>query len=132
MTRAILSNWSSEVDSFMQSLDHPLKPGIEAIRHIILALDPAITERMKWKAPSFGYDDDRLTFNLRHTGRIQLIFHRGAKVKDSTGFTFADPSGLIAWAAIDRGIVTFTSIEQVDTHLDTLAPVLLDWMRVTS
>jgi hypothetical protein len=132
MTQAVPSNWSSEVDSFMETLDHPLKPGIEAVRHTILALDPAITERMKWKAPSFGFEDDRVTFNLRHPGRIQLILHRGAKVEDSTEFTFADPTGLIAWAATDRGIVTFTSIEQVDTHLDTLAPVLLDWMRVTS
>jgi hypothetical protein len=132
MTQAVPSKWSSEVDSFMETLDHPLKPGIEAIRQAILALDPAITERIKWKAPSFGYDDDRLTFNLRHPGRIQLILHRGAKVKDSTGFTFADPSDLIAWAATDRGIVTFTSFEQVDTELDTLAPVLLEWLKVTS
>jgi hypothetical protein len=132
MIEASLSNENGEVAAFMQSLDHPLKPGIEILRQAILALDPAITERIKWKAPSFGYDDDRLTFNLRHPGRIQLILHRGTQIKNATGFTFSDPTGLIEWASPDRGIVTFTSLEQVDTELYNLAPVLLDWLKVTS
>ncbi len=131
MTGSPQASETGEVAAFMASLDHPLNPGIETIRHAILALDPAITERVKWKAPAFSFDNDRLTFNLRHPGRIQIILHRGAKVKDTTGFTFSDPTGLIAWASPDRGIVTFASIEQVDLHLDDLAPVLLDWLNAT-
>lgn len=125
------ANGTREVAAFMAALDHPLKAGVETIRQAILALDPAVSERIKWNAPSFGFDDDRITFNLRHPGRILLILHRGAKVKDSTGFTFDDPTGLIAWAAPSRGIVTFTSLEQVHADLDTLAPVLLDWLNAT-
>ena len=37
------------VDSFLESLDHPLKPVIERLRLAVLDADDAISERIKWR-----------------------------------------------------------------------------------
>lgn len=103
------------------------------IRVAILALDARITERIKWNAPSFcRNDDDRLTFNLRHPNRIQLILHRGAKVKDTTDVHFSDDSGLVTWAAPDRGIVTMTSPAEATTHHHDLLALVRRWLDATA
>jgi hypothetical protein len=133
MTEALLANRTGDVDAFIRSLEHPLASAVQDIRLAILAIDDRITEHIKWKAPSFGRDnDDRVTFQLRHPQRIQLIFHRGAKVKDTLGFTFADDTDLISWAAPDRGIVTFASQDEVNTSLSALVTLVQRWMDATS
>jgi len=45
---------SSDVDRFLADLEHPLKAGVEQLRAAILASDDAITEHVKWNAPSFA------------------------------------------------------------------------------
>jgi hypothetical protein len=124
---------SPAVDEFLDALDHPLKAGVEAIRLGILESNPQITEQIKWKAPSFCYaGDDRVTFNLRAPDRIQLIFHRGVRVKDASGFNFADPTGLMTWPAVDRAIVTFNDLESVERHLPDQIALVNRWMIETS
>jgi len=45
------------------------------LRAAILASDLAISEHVKWNAPSFCYGgQDRVTFRLQPRGRLQLIF----------------------------------------------------------
>ncbi|MBL8100747.1 MAG: DUF1801 domain-containing protein [Anaerolineales bacterium] len=64
------------VDKFMLELSHPLKAEVEALRSIIKGVDKNINEEIKWKAPSFNYKGEYLvTFNLRDTKRIHLVFH---------------------------------------------------------
>lgn len=100
---------------------HPRRQELERIRQIVLAAHPGLTEHVKWNAPSFCKDDDdRITLNL-HGDKLSLVFHRGAKVKDATGFEFADPSGLIAWKAKDRGVVTFASQDEIEDLAKPLA-----------
>ena len=128
-----VSKRAGEVDRFLASLDHPLKEGIEQLRTSILDANDQITERIKWKAPSFCYrGDDRVTFRLHPPDRIQLIFHRGAKAKDPTGFTFEDRSGLLTWLAADRAIVTLRDMAEVRTHQAALVAVVNDWMAATN
>jgi len=70
------------VDKFMQELNHPLTSEIEAVRSIIKGVNKDINEEIKWKAPSFNYKGEYLvTFNLRDTKRIHLIFHN-AKIPE--------------------------------------------------
>ena len=77
-----MSNRTQEVDRFMGKLDHPLKEGIEQLRAAILGSNDQITEHIKWNAPSFRYaGEDRVTFRLYPEHRVQLVFHRGPKVK---------------------------------------------------
>ncbi len=75
-----------QVTSFISKTEHPLKKVMEEVRALILSTNKQITEHIKWNAPSFCIDgDDRITFNLSKSDYLLLVFHRGAKVKDSKG-----------------------------------------------
>lgn len=122
-----------EVDRFLAGLEHPLKPEIERLRTIVLGANPEITERIKWNAPSFCYQgDDRVTMRLHPPTRLQLIFHRGAKVKDSTDFAFEDTTGLLKWAAKDRAVVTFADVAVIETRANELAELVNRWVIATA
>jgi hypothetical protein len=97
-----MANRSEAVERFMQELDHSRKEEIAELRSAILDSNDRITEQIKWKAPSFCFaGEDRVTFRLQPHDVVQLIFHRGAKVKDHADFTFEDSTGLLKWAAPD-------------------------------
>lgn len=120
------------VDEFMRKLEHPMKREIEAVRAIVKDADGRITERIKWNAPSFCYaGDDRVTFKLYPPERIQLVFHRGAKVKDGEPFSFTDDSGLLAWVASGRGLVTFENMEDVEAKAPALRELVRRWVQTT-
>jgi hypothetical protein len=73
------ANKSAAVDAYMARLDYPRKAEVEAIRETIKSADPAITEEVKWNAPSFSCNGAYLvTFNLRDPQRILLVFHNPA------------------------------------------------------
>ena len=66
---------TAEVDGFMRNLEHPLKPEVQAVREIIKAVNPGITEQVKWNAPSFSYKGYMVTFNLRPKQHVHLVWH---------------------------------------------------------
>ena len=69
-------NGTEQVNEFMEKLDHPFKAEVQMIREIIKGVNKGINEEIKWKAPSFNYKGEYLvTFNLRETKRIHLVFH---------------------------------------------------------
>lgn len=127
-------NESPEVDEFLRELSHPLKDGIADVRAAILASDEAITEHIKWNAPSFRYHgDDRVTFRLQPGDRLQLVFHRGAKVRaDSDEFAFEDGSGLLEWAARDRATLSLRDLDDVHAKLPAVVELVARWMRATA
>lgn len=63
------------VDAYLATLEHPLKAEVQALRDIIKGVDPRITEQVKWNAPSFSHTDYIVTFNLRATKHVHLVFH---------------------------------------------------------
>jgi len=122
-----------DVDAFIAALDHPQRPAIAELRRIILEADPRIGEQIKWNAPSFGYAGaDRVTMRLQPGDRLQLIFHRGAKVRDSAGFQFEDGSGLMEWVAPDRAVLTLRDLEDVRARRPVLQDVVPRWIAATS
>ncbi|WP_244224809.1 DUF1801 domain-containing protein [Corallococcus sicarius] len=128
-----MAKQADEVAQYMSALEHPLKAEIETVRAAILASDKAITERIKWKAPSFVHGgDDRVTFRLAPKGIFQVIFHRGAKVKDTAGFAFEDDSGLLEWLAPDRGVVTLKDAKDVKAKKAALVKLVGRWMKATA
>ncbi|GAA1629884.1 DUF1801 domain-containing protein [Georgenia ruanii] len=122
---------SADVEAYLAALDHPLKPGVERLRAAILASNDEITERVKWNAPSFcSAGVDRATFRLRPGDRLQLVLHRGAtKRDDGDSFRFEDPSGLLAWAAPDRAVITFRDLDDVAAKETAVVDVVNRWMR---
>jgi uncharacterized protein YdhG (YjbR/CyaY superfamily) len=123
----------SSVDEFMRDLDHPLKHDIEVVRQVILSLSPEITEAIKWNGPSFRTTDFFATVNLRSRDRVQLIFHRGAKVKDNSTkkVEIADPAGLIKWLATDRCLVTLGTGNEINANRPAFESIVRQWLRTS-
>lgn len=127
-----MANGPAAVAQFLQTLDDPRKAEVAQLRTIILGADPGITEQIKWKAPSFCYrGDDRVTMRLHPKGGVQLIFHRGAKVKDSTDFVYDDQSGLLQWVAKDRATLTFHTLAEITAQQQTLEELVRRWVAAT-
>lgn len=123
-------NRTLEVDAFLDGIEHPLKTEVQQLRLAILAAEPAITETIKWNAPNFRYEDeDRVTFQLQPRDSVQLIFHRGVRVRDDRDeFQFDDPTGLMAWRGSDRGILTLPA-EEATTRQGAVTELVRRWVR---
>ena len=65
----------------MATLEHPFKPEIEAIRRLMLGVDPGVREGIKWNSPSFRTTEYFATTNLRSKAGIGVILHLGARVR---------------------------------------------------
>lgn len=120
------------VNEFLEALDHPLKPLIEEVRAAILATDPRLTEHIKWNAPSFALgDDDRVTMKLFPPKNIQVVFHRGvAKKEQPPERLLKEDFGLLKWAANDRAVATFTSLEDFAAKRADFERVVVAWLSV--
>jgi hypothetical protein len=125
-----MPNRSQEVDLFMERLNHPLKEGVEQLRAAILDSNDHIAEHIKWNAPSFRYaGEDRVTFRLYPENRVQLVFHRGAKVKSDAGdFAFEDDTGLLRWVADDRAVVALRDVKDAKAKQSALVDVVNRWV----
>ena len=74
-----------------------------------------------------------VTFRLQPGDRLQLVFHRGAKVRaDSDDFTFEDDTGLLEWASPDRATLTLRDLEDAQKKLPTVVELVGRWMRATA
>ena len=123
----------SAVDAYLDELQHARKAEVAALRLVILSAVPDLVERIKWNAPSFGLgDDDRITMRLHPGDRLQLILHRGAKAGADDFFRFEDPDRLIAWAAPDRGVVTFKDVDDLARKSAALSEILRRWVACTT
>jgi hypothetical protein len=132
MAKAKISG-AEQVKQFLDELKHSHKKEVETIRKIILAANKNLTEQIKWNAPSFcNNGDDRITMNLSGKGMIRLIFHRGAKVKDSKakGRILEDKTGLLEWAADDRAVLTFKDMDEVKANEKNLVWLVQKWIEV--
>jgi hypothetical protein len=62
--------------------------------------------------------------------QIQLIFHRGAKVKEQPKEKLIqDLSGLLIWKENDRAIATFKNMEDIDYGKQALAHIVKEWIK---
>ena len=124
---------TAEVEKFLLELDHPMKTSVERLRHVFLGSVPGLSEGIKWNAPSFVYDGvDRVTFRLAPKGELQLILHRGAKVRaDAADFTFADDKDLATWPTSDRGIITLPTLEAAVERESDVLELVQRWVAVS-
>ena len=119
------------VDAFMTKLDHPHKRDIEALRNLVLAVDPAIREGVKWNAPSFRTTGYFATTNLRAKAGIGVILHLGAKARalPKGGLAVDDPEGLLKWLAPDRAMVELGAGKEFAGKAAAFQAVLRQWIR---
>ncbi len=120
------------VGAWLAARTPDIRSAVERLRTIVLGAGDGVTEHIKWNGPSFCIDgDDRITIGLAPRGGVRAILHRGVKVKDATGFAFADDSGLIQWAAPDRGVVNFADEAAVAARADAFADICRRWLEAT-
>jgi hypothetical protein len=118
------------VDRFMAKLQHPCKAEIQALRRIIVAVDPAIAEGIKWNSPSFRTGEYFATTNLRAMSGVGLILHLGAKVRDlpAGGVRIDDPGRLLKWLGKDRAMVEFGTMKEIESSKLALQSLLRQWI----
>lgn len=119
------------VAAFWRELDHPLKRDFEAVRKIMLGVSSEIHEGIKWNSVSFRTTEFFATLNLRSRDTVQLIFHKGAKVKDNStdGMQIADPAGLIKWLDKERCLVTLGVGKDIRARRAEFAAIVREWIR---
>ena len=125
------SDTSRAVDEFMDRLEHPCKVGIEAMRRLMLGVDPGIREGIKWNSPSFRTTEYFATTNLRSKAGIGVILHLGARVRrmPAGGVKIDDPKELLKWLGRDRAMVEFSSSADLEKKAAAFRSVLRQWIR---
>lgn len=120
---------SPGVTELMAAVTHPLKPTIEAIRGVILAADPAITEGVKWNSPSFYCQGWFATIAFRKPTRLDVILHCGAKVQMDCTISAAldDPDRLLTWPSKDRALLSFKSHDDFVRHAGSFRNIVSQW-----
>jgi len=115
-------NKSAAVNEYLSNFDHPLKAEIEAVREIILSASNKITESIKWSAPSYAYKDNLCTFNPRAKKFVNLTFHKGALINDTTGLLEGDQK--------EARVARFANMDEVEAKKSDLQEVVLKWIEV--
>lgn len=118
------------VETFLADLPAETLAVVQELRALIRAAHPGLVERIKWNAPSFALDGvDLVTLGLQRDGTARIVLHRGAKVKDHSGFCFDDPDGLADWPAPDRGVVVIKDGADMEAKAEPLAAMIHRWVQ---
>ena len=108
----------------MLELEHPLKVVVQELREIVLGANPAISERIKWKSPSFHADGvDLGAFELRPRDFVRLVLVFPYGLVD-------DPTGLMLGSWNDRRELRFTSLDDVAAQRPALEDIVNGWVAL--
>ncbi|MDQ3073420.1 MAG: DUF1801 domain-containing protein [Bacteroidota bacterium] len=127
-------NLNSEVTKFLDGLNHPFRQEIEQLRINILNAHGGLTENIKWNGPNYCFNnEDRITMRIQPPKKqIQLIFHRGAQVKEQPKEKLIPADPLLAWKANDRAVATFSNMTEIENSKPALARIVTDWISAAS
>lgn len=122
---------NADVSQFLAQLQHPFALEIDVLRNIILAAHPQLEENIKWNGPNYHINgEDRVTMRIHPPKKLQLIFHRGAKVlAQPKSKLIDDDTNLLDWKANDRAVATFINMEQVKATSAVLERIVKDWVK---
>jgi len=126
--------FNKEVTEFLNSLNHPFRNEIEYIRKIILNTGIGLTENIKWNGPNYSFNnEDRITMGIQPSKQIQLIFHRGSKVKEQPNEKLInDEYNLLVWRENDRAIATFKSLADIEMNEARITEIIMRWIKAVS
>lgn len=131
MTKHITS-LNAEVTALLEGLNHPFRNEIELLRICILKANNGLEENIKWNGPNYKFDnEDRITMRVQPPAKqIQLIFHRGAKKQEQPkGKLIANNSKMLVWKENDRAIITFKSLQDVESGKTELTAIINEWIK---
>ncbi|MCO4747142.1 MAG: DUF1801 domain-containing protein [Proteobacteria bacterium] len=110
---------SPKVDAWFESYDNPQKALMEYVRAIILDADPRIEECLKWKAPTYAYKGNIMSFQPRAKRFLSLMFHRGAHISGEHALLLGDGAHVRT--------MRFESVAQADAQAEAIAAVFRAW-----
>ncbi|MDP3274260.1 MAG: DUF1801 domain-containing protein [Deltaproteobacteria bacterium] len=118
------------IEAMIRGLKHPHEAEILAIRALVLAVDPSITEAIRWNAPSFATTEHFATFHLRGATGVQLVLHLGAKPRPDATLreTLDEPTAELTWKSADRAVLYFASLSDVAARSEAVTRVLRTWI----
>jgi hypothetical protein len=121
---------SIEVNQLVNQLNPPLKEGIEYLRQLILNSDLDLIETIKWNGPNYQYRNiDCITLRIQDLKQIQIIFHRGAKVKiQPKDHLIKDEFSLLEWKENDRAIISLKSNEEIMIKKSSIQVLINRWI----
>ena len=94
-----------------------------------------MTENIKWNGPNYCSDNqDRITMRVQPPAKqVQLIFHRGAKKQvQPKEKLISNKSKILVRKENDRAIVTFKSLEEIETQIKELTKIITDRIWATN
>ena len=119
---------------FMAGFDDERKPLVEALLEAIAEAVPALTETIKWNAPSFCFNGkDRMTIMLHKKDRVGLILHTGVKPKEDKKAPrlFTDDTGLLEWNSNIRATISFFDLADFLSKRDLFKKGVRRWIEET-
>lgn len=122
---------NTDVTTFLDDLNPPFRNEIEQLRHLVLSADPGLTENIKWNGPNYCFDkEDRISMRVQAPKQVQLIFHRGAKVKEQPKDRLInDETGLLVWKENDRAVASFKNMAEIESRKDDVRTIVRDWIH---
>jgi hypothetical protein len=129
-----LINLNTEVTVLLDELNHPFRDEIELLRICILKANNSLEENIKWNGPNYCFNnEDRITMRVQPpTKKVQLIFHRGAKKQTQPQEKLiSNKSKLLVWKENDRAIITFKSLDEIESGKTDLTLIINEWLEVT-
>ena len=114
---------AEQVIEWMNKVDPELSPAINAVRKIIRAAGPKLTERIKWNAPSYYYREDIVTFApSKAKDKIILVFHHPNIVKIK--------SDLLQGNFKDRRLVHLNSMKEIKDSKTELEKIIKESVQL--
>ena len=122
---------SPDVDRYLDGLPSEFAGPLARLRDGIRGVAPTgAVENIKWNGPNYALDGvDRVTVGTDPRGKVRIVMHRGVKIVDAEGFNFDDDTGLVRWAAVDRGVIALDPAE-IDVHHDEIVALVDRWLQL--
>lgn len=123
-----------DVSIFLDNENHPLRQEIECLRELILSVEHDLLENIKWNGPNYSIKgEDRITLKINHPKQIQVIFHRGSKVKEKPSEKILKENfPFLKWRENDRAVATFKSREEILENREMIVDFAGKWLDATT
>ena len=122
-----------KVSEFIQALEPQLAKLVQAIRDVVINVDKAIGEQIKWNSPAFFYQGEMKAFDAKeykrdllvinlHRGKPLLVFPTGAAIKDNTGVLEGDYKD-------GRRMINISNLDELHDKKASLESVIRHWLK---
>lgn len=125
---------NTDVTIFLDNLEHPFRKEIELLRNYILTANSGLTENIKWNGPNYCFEEaDRITMKIQPPSKpVQLVFHRGvSKQVQPKDKLISNSSNLLIWKENDRAIITFKSLQDIESGKNDIMTIINEWISAS-